>query len=73
MPLRSKKIEAAQSPASWGFSTISAMTHNPQLSVEAGYRDDTGGQGAVVQVAVSRASLSGVTRRGNRASKKKMR
>lgn len=55
-----KEIEAAQSQRRLGLSTLSAMTHNPQLSVEAGYRDDTGGQGAVVQVAVSQGfHLSG--------------
>jgi outer membrane protein TolC len=31
---------------------LGTLTHNPQISLEAGYRDDTGGRGAVVQAAV---------------------
>lgn len=47
-----KEVQAALSQRRAGTPKISSMTHNPQLSVEAGYRDDTGGTGAVVQVAI---------------------
>lgn len=31
---------------------LAALSHNPQITIDAGYRNDTGGQGAVLQVAV---------------------
>jgi len=55
-----RAVEAALSAKRAADRRIGTLTHNPQISVESGYRDDTGGRGAVVQVAVQQGfSLSG--------------
>lgn len=55
-----RAVEAALSAKRAEDRRIGTLTHNPQISVESGYRDDTGGRGAVVQVAVQQGfSLSG--------------
>jgi len=55
-----REVEAAFSVKRAADRRLGAMTQNPQISVESGYRNDTGGQGAVVQVAVQQGfHLSG--------------
>ena len=49
---RCAKVEAALTVKRAADRRIGTLAHNPQISVESGYRDDTGGRGAVVQVAV---------------------
>lgn len=47
-----REVDAALSVKRAADRKLGTLTHNPQISVEAGYRNDTGGRGAVVQVAV---------------------
>ena len=47
-----REVEAALTVKRAADRRIGTLAHNPQISVESGYRDDTGGRGAVVQVAV---------------------
>lgn len=57
-----REVEAALSAKRAADRRIGTLAHNPQISVESGYRDDTGGRGAVVQVAVQQGFyLSGYT------------
>ena len=47
-----REVEEALSAKRAADRKLGALPYNPQISIESGYRDDTGGQGAVVQVAV---------------------
>lgn len=47
-----REVEAALKVKRAVDRQLGALSHNPQISVDAGYRNDTGGQGAVLQVAV---------------------
>lgn len=55
-----REVEAALSVKRAADRRIGALAHNPQISVDSGYRNDTGGRGVVVQVAVQQGfHLSG--------------
>lgn len=55
-----REVEAALSVKRAVDRELGTMTHNPQLSFESGYRNDTGGRGVVVQAAVQQGfHLSG--------------
>lgn len=47
-----REVEAALKAKRAVDRQLGALAHNPQISIDAGYRNDTGGQGAVLQVAV---------------------
>ena len=47
-----REVEAALKTKRAVDRQLGALSHNPQISIDAGYRNDTGGQGAVLQVAV---------------------
>lgn len=47
-----REVEAALKVKRAVDRQLGALSHNPQISIDAGYRNDTGGQGAVLQVAV---------------------
>lgn len=47
-----REVEAALTAKRAADRRLGTLAHNPQITVDAGYRNDTGGQGAVLQVGV---------------------
>lgn len=47
-----REVEAALQVKRAADRRLGALPHNPLITIDAGYRNDTGGQGAVLQVAV---------------------